>query len=99
MFRIEGTLTPTVVWYIGDDTLHVPLPHGNSSNRKQVFFRQKPSDVEQLTQIVTNNKHTKPKNCNSCKKWFHAMCENATDEDLKKKKWFCNECKNKSCNV
>jgi hypothetical protein len=25
-------------------------------------------------------------NCNSCKKWFHAMCENATDEDLKKKK-------------
>jgi hypothetical protein len=30
-------------------------------------------------------------NCNSCKKWFHAMCENATDEDLKKKKWFCNE--------
>jgi hypothetical protein len=38
-------------------------------------------------------------NCNSCKKWFHAMCENATDEDLKKKKWFCNDCKNKSCNV
>jgi hypothetical protein len=23
-------------------------------------------------------------NCNSCKKWFHASCENATDEDLKK---------------
>jgi predicted anti-sigma-YlaC factor YlaD len=31
-------------------------------------------------------------NCSTCKKWFHAVCEEATESDLNKKQWHCKLC-------
>ena len=45
IFQIPGSLSPTLVWYEGDEKLCVPLPHGNSNNPNRVYSRSKPSDV------------------------------------------------------
>ncbi len=55
-YRLPKSVTPTIIWYQGDETLHVPVPHGNSNNRNQIFIRSKPSDMIELTEICTQDK-------------------------------------------
>ena len=39
---------------------------------------------------------TKPQHivacCSRCKRWYHAICQNAKEEDLNKKQWHCSDC-------
>ena len=48
-------MSPTPVWYEGDEKLCVPLSHGNSNNPNRVYSRSKPSDVIQLTNIIAQS--------------------------------------------
>ena len=42
IFQIPGSMSPTLVWYEGDEKICVPLPHGNSNNLNRVYSRPKP---------------------------------------------------------
>ena len=41
---------PCIVHYIGDESLSVPTAHGNSLRQTKLYFRTKPSVVEEIQQ-------------------------------------------------
>ena len=48
-------ISPTLVWYEGDEKLCDPLPHGNSNNQNRVYTRSKPSDASHLAKIIAQS--------------------------------------------
>ena len=53
---MPGSLLTTIIWYEGDESLHVPRAHGNSMENNSQFIPFKPSDRIQLKKILSQIK-------------------------------------------
>jgi len=40
----------------GDETLCIPIPHGNKNNQNKAFIPAKPSNITQIENIISNSK-------------------------------------------
>ena len=55
-FRIPMSTSPTLIWYEGDETLHIPRAHGIAAvNTNSIYVKSKPSDLTNLETIVFNS--------------------------------------------
>ena len=54
---MPGSLSPTIIWFEGDESLHVPRAHGNFMQKISQFVPSKPSDRIQLEKILSLCRH------------------------------------------
>ena len=69
VFRIQSTVSPTILWYQGDDNLLVSMSQRNAKSRNNLFVPSKLSDRAQLEAIIAQSQnkpqpiYKKPKSC------------------------------------
>ena len=61
VYRLPSALSPTRIWYQGNENIYFPRSHGNllNTNKIHVYIPTKPSDRTHLESVI-NNTQEKP---------------------------------------